>query len=243
MPGEQALDVDRKIPGQELLCRHVDGHARIGPAFAPPAAHGFGRRFQDPVVQVEHQAGLFGNFDELAGRDDLVVAAFPAQQRLDGDGAPPAQAHLGLVVEHQFPALDGLAQRLLDAEAVRRLHEHRRVVDAQAVAAQFLGAEQRDIRRTQQRRRIATMLGEHGDAAAHADAHLAPVDEQRPLEACDQVLGVPFDLGGVARVGEHQRELVAAQSRDEAGFAGDIAQALPDLGRARGRRIRGRACR
>ena len=71
----------RKVPGQELLRRNVDRDARIGPAAAPPRADRFGGSLEDPVVQVEHQAGLFGDLDELAGRDDLVVAAAPAQER------------------------------------------------------------------------------------------------------------------------------------------------------------------
>ena len=118
VPGQQALDVGEEVAGHELLRRHVDRDARVRPPAAAPPADRFGRRLEDPVVQVEHQAGLLGDLDELAGRYDLVVAAPPAQQGLDRRRALPAEAHLRLVVEHEVPALDGLAQGLLHAEAV-----------------------------------------------------------------------------------------------------------------------------
>ena len=140
------------------------------------------------------------------------------------------EADLRLVVQHEVAAFDGLAQGLFDAEPVRRLHQHRRVVHAQTVATEFLGAEQCHVGRAQQRRRVAAMLRKHRDAAAHADRHLASIDEQRPLEPADQLFGASLDFARVARVREHQRELVAAEPRDEARVARDLAQSLADFG-------------
>src|SRR5512141_2967073 len=109
-----------EIAGDKLLRRHVDRHARVRPAAAPPVGDGLGSRLEDPVVKVQHQAGLLGDLDELSGWYDLVVAASPAQERLNRCGALPAQAYLRLIVKHEVPALDGLAQCLLHAEPVRR---------------------------------------------------------------------------------------------------------------------------
>ena len=103
-------------------------------------------------------------------------------------------------------------------------------MDAEPIAPEFLRAEQRDVRSAQQRRRVAAVIRIGRHATAHADGHLAPIDQQRPLEASDQALGAPLDLGSVARVWEHQRELVAAEPGDETVVAGDQAQPLADLG-------------
>ncbi len=48
-------------------------------------------------------------------------------------------------------------------------------------------------------------------------------------KSADQLCGPSLDLRGIARVVEYQRELVAAQPRDDSGLAGDAAQALADL--------------
>ena len=163
-----------------------------------------------------------------AGGHDLGAVLPPAQQRLDGGRLETAEADLRLEVQHEVAALDRLAQRLLDAEAVRGRDQQLRVVDAEAVAAQFLGAEQRGVCSAQQRRRIAPVLGEGRRAAAHADRELTAIDDDRPLEEADQAARAPLDLVDRARVGEDQRELVAAQSRDEARFAAHLPQSFAD---------------
>ena len=163
------------------------------------------------------------------GRNDLVVAAAPAQQRLDRSRALPAEAHLRLVMQHEVASVDGFAQGLLDAEPVRGLHQHRRLVDAKTVAPKLLGAEQRHVGRAQERRRVAAMLRKHRNATAHADRYLASLDQQRPLEPRDQLCGAALDLRGIAGVREYQRELVTAEPRREAGFARYLAQAFADL--------------
>ena len=140
------------------------------------------------------------------------------------------EADLRLVVQHEVAAVDRPAQGLLDPEAVGGIHQHRRLVEAQPVAAEFLRAEQRGIGGPQQRSCIAAVLGKHRHAAAHAHGDVTMVDRQRPLEAIHELLCPPFDLLRVARVRKHQREFVAAEPGDEAGLARDLPHALADFG-------------
>ena len=86
--------------------------------------------------------------------------------------------------------LDRAAQRLLQAEALRRRVEQRRAVEREAVAAQFLGAEQRDVGGAQQALGIRGVIRVEAGADARAGGEHAPVDVQRLLQGGD-------DLGGV----------------------------------------------
>ena len=146
-------------------------------------------------------------------------------------------------MQHEVAAVDRLAQRLLDAEAVRRGDQQLGVVDADAIAAQLLGAEQRGVGSAQQRRGVATVIGMDGGAAADADRDLATVDQQRLLEQAHERARAPLDLGDVAGEMEHHRELVAAEPRDETGLAGRRRAAARRSPTARDRRTRGRGCR
>jgi hypothetical protein len=132
-------------------------------------------------------------------------------------------------MQHEVAAVHGLAQRLLDPEPVGGCDQQLWVVKAQAIAAEFLGAEQRGVRGPQQGRGIAAVLGEHCGAAAHADRDLALVDAQRALEAVDQIPGPRLDLIGGAAQREDERELVPAEPGDQAALARDLAQAVADL--------------
>ena len=163
-----------------------------------------------------------------AGGHDLRAVLPPAQQCLDGDRLETAEADLRLEVKHEVPALDRLAQRLLDAEPVRCGDQQLRVIDAKAIAAQFFGSEKRGVGGAEQRGRIAPVLGEGRGAAAHTDRELAAIDDDRPLKEAHQAARAPLDLVDRARERKHQRELIATQTRDEARFAAYLSQSLAD---------------
>jgi hypothetical protein len=140
----------------------------------------------------------------------------PAQQHLGADDARRLDVHLGLPVQLELAARDGVAQLLLDdhaaAVAVAEVGRIRLV----AAAAGLLGGVQRDVGVHQQ------VVGTHRmvDAARHADAgrgaQRAAVDVHRLLQHVEQAPRQRVDVGRPIGIGEHQqRELVAAQSRHQ----------------------------
>ena len=93
-----------------------------------------------------------------AGAIDVAVRLPPAQQRLDRVRLQRFEADFRLIQQLELAPLHRATQRLLDLEARRRGFEQLRHEQAPAVAAQLLRAEQRGIRRAQQRVRIARVI-------------------------------------------------------------------------------------
>jgi hypothetical protein len=59
--------------------------------------------------------------------------------------AAALQVQLRLVVQHEFVALQRVAQRALDAHPLQRFFVHGRLVELGVVAAHFLGAVHGDV--------------------------------------------------------------------------------------------------
>ena len=72
---------------------------------------------QDPFVDRQDQARLFGQAQERAGRQQAALRVLPAQQRLDADDLVAAQIDLRLIVQHEFVARQRTAQLGLEMRA------------------------------------------------------------------------------------------------------------------------------
>ena len=78
-----------------------------GPLFVQPAAQGTADAFKDVLVQLGDKMVFFKNRDKPVGRNDPAVGFFPAHQSFrTGDGAG-AQIHLGLIIDDEFPVVQG----------------------------------------------------------------------------------------------------------------------------------------
>ena len=163
--------------------------ARCQP-WARQAAAAAAARVQDPAGELVDEPGLLGHVDELGGGGDAAVGLAPAQQRLDVRRLEGVQRHLRLVHEQQLALLDRAPQRLLEPEALRGGIEQRRAVEREAVAPEFLGAEQRHVGGAQQAFRVGGVIGVQARADAGAGGEHAAVDVERLLQRGD-------DLGGV----------------------------------------------
>ena len=102
-------------------------------AIRPGCAHGVlpfaivrAHAVQHPLADVQYQAGLLGERNELRGRDVAVPRQPPAQQRLGAHHAPVAQVHLGLIQDHQLVALQRAAQLALQHQPLDRRRVHLR---------------------------------------------------------------------------------------------------------------------
>ena len=98
------------------------------------------------------------------------------------------QRDLRLVHEQQLAVLHRPAQGLLEAEALRRRIVERGAVEGEAVAAELLGAEQRDVGGAQQPFRVVGMVGVEACADAGAGGEHAPVDGEGLLQGRDDLL-------------------------------------------------------
>ena len=65
---------------------------------------------QDPGIHLADQAMPFGGCDELAGVQQPAARMLPAHECLEAVQAGVGQAQDGLVVDHEFVALDGQPQ-------------------------------------------------------------------------------------------------------------------------------------
>ncbi len=100
------------------------------------------------------------------GGQQAAFRVLPAHQRLGADAATPV-VHLGLQVQAQLAAADGLAQLPLDAEALLGEFAHAGFEEGRLVSAGFLGAMQRGIGPAQHfARRIVAAVGAERDADA-----------------------------------------------------------------------------
>ncbi len=87
----------------------IDTFTSPRPACAP-ARHLRTRLFDHPFTDLDDEAGLFGDRNELRRRHQAQARPHPAQQRLGADHAAREQVNLGLVVQQQLVAFDRTAQ-------------------------------------------------------------------------------------------------------------------------------------
>ena len=95
--------------GMELAGADVDREVRdLEPLVEPEAVLGAGG-FHYPVADLQNEAGLLGDGDELPRRHHGAIAALPAQQGLDAGEAAVVDPVLGLVVQQQLMVAQGIA--------------------------------------------------------------------------------------------------------------------------------------
>ncbi|MDC8803114.1 hypothetical protein PRZ61_06620 [Halomonas pacifica] len=68
------------------------------------------------MTQAQDQAGLLGQGDKFTRQHQASLGMLPAQQAFGAEQSAPV-VHLGLQIESQLVAIDGLAQRRLQAQA------------------------------------------------------------------------------------------------------------------------------
>ena len=142
----------------------------------------------------------------------------PAQQRLAAGHLVVVEIDQRLVVDLEVAVHQRLAQIPLQGEPCLGAGIHRRLEEAVGAAAVRLGAVHRQIRVLDQLVEVGAVLRRHGDADAGiggevmAEAFIGLPD--RLLNAGHEF----HDVVGVGDVGLDDRELVAAEPRDEVGI-------------------------
>ncbi len=221
----QPLQIVAEAGVENLPRRHVDGDLSRAPAAALPgdavAEHGF----RHPAAEGDDLPAVFGDADELAGRDDRSAAAPPAHQRFGTGHDAVVQAVLGLVENQELSVVQRPAHVLRHLVLVNDLPVHALGEELEVVAAGVLRLIHGDVGVLDERFRVTAVVGKDGDADAHRGAHLMALDQIRFGEGGGELAGDRFGRGDVIQILQQHRELVAAEPGDDVAVAHGVADA------------------
>ena len=173
---------------------------------------------QHPVADLDDQAHLLGDRNELGRRDHAAQRMRPAQQRLAGRDLLGLQVEQRLVVDLEGVVGERVAQVELEAAARLRRDVHVRLEEAPGAALVGLGPIERHVGVLEQVVGVGAVARRHGDADAGADDHLVAVDLVGLAERGDDALGERGGLLAAGRAGYCRiDELVAAEAGDDVG--------------------------
>ena len=170
-------------------------------------------------------AGFFGRAQEVVGHAQPAHRMVPAHQRLEADQAAVGQAQDGLVVRHEFLAVQRAAQVAFEFKQLERGFVQVFVEDGETLPAGGLGAVHGHVGIAQQFFRAAVARVHQGDADAGRGVELLAGDAHRLGQRGDDPFGHRHRVvDGVDEV-EHDGELVAAQARHHVRVAHAAADA------------------
>ena len=168
---------------------------------------------QHELAELDDEAGLLGQRNEVDGGDQAALRMIPAQQRLEGDDAIAGDVADRLVVGLEFVALQRRAQIHLQQPPRLRARIHAGLEEAIGAAAVRLGAVQREVGVLQQLVRIVAVLRRQRDADRDADHDLMVVDLVRRRDHLDEAAGKGSRRGFLGAPDLDHGELVAAEPR------------------------------
>ena len=207
------VDLGHRVVALKHAVRQVHGNRVCKAEAVLPFARLACRLAQRPAAHLDDQPGLLGQRDKVTRRHQHI-AALPTHQRFDADHARGAQVQLGLVVQHQLVAFDGLVQRALQRQLRAPLAGQRRPVRGGSVAAGSLHCIHGHVGIAHQVHDLGAVAREHGDADAGGHEALLVADEHRHAHRVDDARGHPFGFSFVGHLRQQRDELVAAQSPD-----------------------------
>src|SRR6185437_14740539 len=212
---QDRMDEADKIAVHELRRRQVDGDLQ---RLRPQGGLATGLA-QDPFAHLDDQAALFGNRDEIAGRDEAAYRMQPARQRLESDDFAVldgrARHRLRLEVERQLAVADRDREVLMQHATIADLLVHLRLVDADRAARLLFGAEQRRAGIGKQRGSVRSVVREHRDAGGETGADRFAVDRKFPGYRLHKLL-CELDPGGGLLAVDDKAEFVAGEPRHHA---------------------------
>ena len=222
--GQDALDHLDEVGAAELQRRDVDGDGQARPGAAVEAGAA-----QHPFAQIDDQAGMLGDRNELRRRDLADGRMVPARQRLDADDLFAAGIHDRLVGGGEAVVLDGVEQVAFEELSVGQVGVHRRVVDAGAVAALVLGAIERHVGVAQNVGGVAGAAVDRRDADRGADDDVVAADHVGRADRGDDAAGDRLQRIGIGLAMGDDGEFVAAEAGHQILAAHDAAQPLGDV--------------
>ena len=215
---ERVADHRQEMAVAQLHRREVDRDVHLPAALLPQAGLPAGLA-QDPVAQRPDQARGLGQGDELAGHDQSALGMVPAHERFHPGEAPGRELELRLVVQHELPFRQRLAELALEPPARLRRLVHGGLEEMDAGAAVGLGPVECQVRVPEQDVGLVPVLREQGDAQAGRGLHLVAVEREGCCEGGQDLVGQGGDIVGLADRGVDDGELVPAQPGQGVGGA------------------------
>ena len=213
----------------ELGGGEVHRDATEGEGVPVPAPHVGGDLPDQAIPQGRGELGILEDQPEIAGRHQALGRMLPARQGLEADDGAGPQADLGLIEGHEGAGVDPGADFRDEADAVFGFGAHGRIEHDGAVPPRRLGAVERDIRILEQFEAIAVMVGKRGDPDAGLAGERAAAIAQRRVKPLQQRRCERNRVREPRRLGQEQRELVAAEARHRIPRAETGPEALGDL--------------
>ena len=220
---ERRANVGDDVRMLELLDReiHGNGEVRCGLARRAQPRRMLAGLLQHPASQVDDQAHLLGQRDELPGLDEPSRRVMPADERLHAGHAAVVQPHDRLEVQLELAPFDRALQLRTQLEPFEDALVHRLLEDAIAARSVALADVHRGVGVADQLVGIAGRLivvgAAEGDADARANRHVLAADRDRHLEPAHEALREVDRGRGVADVLDQDGELVPAEARGGVG--------------------------
>ena len=212
----------------ELLAGQVDADRQalaVG-VLGVPALHLAAGLAQDPLADLDDQAGLLGAADELAGHDEAAGRVVPAQQRLEAGDPLALEVDHRLVVDLELAALDRPPEVALEGHLGDGLGVHVGVEQLVAALAAALGAVHRGVGVAQDVLRALVAEGAPGDADADRGVDLLLAQRDRVAQLGEDPVGDADRVARVLHVRQEDPELVAGQARERVVGADALLQQL-----------------
>ena len=167
---------------------------------------------EDPVTERGDEAALLRDVDESARREQLSGGSAHANQGFDAQDPPRIGLHLWLIVEHEAVATQGLAESPFDRHAFEGDLVHRGAEELVIVPPLLLGVVHGQVGIPEQRVLVRAVRGEHGDADAAGDVHVAFRQRDRLPHYAEKPAGDAAGVLHLLQPGEHDGELVAPEA-------------------------------
>ena len=196
---------------------------------APPVCQVRARLGQHELADLADQSHLFGDGDELVGRNRPVYRVVPAGERLDLHDLVGANVTDSVVHDAELRfGLKGMSQEPTQheppAHALVVLHGVH--LDGRPA---FLGQVHGNVGSLEEQGHVVTMTGSEGDPGAGSHGECEPVHLNRAGQHRVELVDDRHCLLQVADVRDDQSELVTSETRDRGPLRGRSLEALGDL--------------
>ena len=209
--GAQVVD---QVVAQQLPRRHVDAgeHRLAQPHAALPGAELARGALQHEQAEIDDQADLLGDADELRRRHPAHLRMVPARQRLEARDRAVLQPHDRLVEDGDLLALQRAAQLGFQRQAVGLARAHRRLEHLDAVAADALGVIHRELGVLEHLLGAVRLAVAERKPDRGGEEDLAVVEGDRRAQRAADGLGEGDQPGRVALRQHDHGELVAGRA-------------------------------
>ena len=195
-----------------LQLGHIEGDALAVQPLVQPCAHLPAQQLERPFANVDDQAALFCEWNELARQYEPALRMLPAQQRFQSGQLACVGINARLEIQLQLVGADSLLQILLQLNAPlqfgRMLGREHPVLRL----AGRLGGVHRDIRILQQLLRFRRMVGEDRNADRGRHRERAPGGcLVQSIDRAYDARSALFDITCAGDIFDHHREFIATQ--------------------------------